>query len=96
MMLHNASKRRITKAFPDWDAVRKRSARTGPSWRITAHPVLITMLASSQWGVETLYYIARHPSALKRLLALNKNPRELVAEFLRVEKRAITAAGIVL
>jgi hypothetical protein len=77
----------IKELFPDWDEVSKAAAEDedAPEFVPAEHPMLMMLIARSDVKARVLYYFAKNPDELERILDLTKDSNRQIAAFHRLE-----------
>ena len=79
----------IVELFPDWDEVSAHAAEDedAPEFKFSEHKNLAGLLASSDVRAHVLYYWAKTPDALQRMLDMTETPNDQIRSFHRLEGR---------
>ena len=77
------------KEIADWDEWQKKSAddENQPEFKLDEHPILASLLATSDQQARILRFWAEHPKSIQRMLELTPNSGLQIREFAQLEGR---------
>jgi hypothetical protein len=73
--------------FDDWNKVCEAAKETGPEYIPEEHPVLMALIAQSDFKASIVYHFAKNPDAFESFLEMNKDQNGLIRKFHRLEGR---------
>lgn len=73
--------------YEDWDKVCEAAKESGPEYIPEEHPVLMALIAQSDFKASIVYHFAKNPDAFESFLEMNKDQNGLIRKFHRLEGR---------